>query len=1134
MKLLKLTFQNINSLYGKWTIDFENPAYTENGLFVLSGPTGSGKTSILDAICLALFGTTPRIEQISDKKNKKSVVFSKGADVCSAQLLFETDGKRYIASWAQEVNRNGNLNPARHQVSDGDGNLLESAASKTDKYIADLIKLDYSQFTRTVMLTQGNFDRFLASSSKEKSALFTEITGSQIYDEISSEAYDRKKAKEDKWKDITERISEVSLLTEDERSELEKSVCSFESRREELGKKRDQIKESLNWHAEIGKLREIGVGITEKEDQLRERTESFKVQEIKLEAAERAAEIEGVHDKLCTQEGILIVKRDRLETTSEQLIEKEKELKSAEELLDKAREDLAKREEEDEKARPVILKVRMADRELSNLEENRKEAEKEYDGRVQKFREAEMGVTEKEGALSLKNEELRRQEEYLKDHSDDGKLIVAYDGIRELLRDLAEQKKLQEGAESSVAEAEKDLENIKKAAENKVRQIDNQRKIFDKANQSLNELEEEKEKLLKGLTIQELERARDEQAGKVAAFKAVADFEEQRRQLQDGSPCPLCGAVHHPYALGNVPSGNEEQTKLDEMDERLQTVRRLFEKIEKAKKTVSDEQNGLRNAQGDLRNINGDIKHKEQIREERGQRRDEIADRVRTMENGLVGKLESFGVFQADLADAEAVLKRLAERKEKWQSHSEARDETKKAIGTLETEAAVLKNTMAEAEKERDKAKRILGDDESKLAEKKRERAELFGDKDPDEVEKQVRDAVTVADKKVKDLAESKNDAEKQRDQCRRDITRLEGEIKEENATLRELTDSFNEAIQQKGFQNRDDFKGACLKPEVRGRIREQKQQLENERTRLKTERELNEKALQEKIGMHKTDKSVEELEIERDETERELRKNEEELTDKKSQLSLDDRNREKTEQLQGEMETAKKEYQKWKRLWDVIGPNKNSFSNYVQTLTFDRVVQYANEWLEKMVPRYRLKRREEEPEKNTDDRKKKKVKDESVTSDTDSKETETSSGESRVNLNLDVIDFEQGGDVRVVENLSGGERFMVSLALALGISRLAGKNVQIDTFFLDEGFGTLDENALENAIDVLEQLQREGKTIGIVTHVEKLRGEESRIQTQIQAEKIGGGRSILNGPGVTRGAEEREPSAKPKKRGKK
>ena len=1133
MKLLKLTFQNINSLYGKWTIDFEDPAYTENGLFVLSGPTGSGKTSILDAICLALFGTTPRIDQISDKKNKKSVVFSKGADVCSAQLLFETDGKRYIAFWAQEVNRNGKLNPARHQVSDSDGNLLESNLSKTDKYIADLIKLDFPQFTRTVMLTQGEFDRFLASKSSEKSALFTKITGSQIYDEISKEASDRLKAKKENWDDIAERVGEISLLTENERSELEKSVRSFESRREELGKRRDQIKESLNWHAEMRKLREVGVGITEKENQLQKRTKSFKVQEIKLDAAERAAEIEGIYGKLCTQEGNLNVKRDSLKTALEHLTEKEQVLKSAEDLLDKAREDLAKRKEEDDKARPVILKVRKVDSELSNLEENRKDAEKEYNGRVQKFREAETGVTEKEGTLSLKNEELRRQEEYLRDHSEDEKLLVAYDGIRELFRNLAEQKKLQKGAESSVAEAEKDLENVKKVAEDKVRQSDIQQTKYDKANLSLNELEEEKEKLLGGSTIQELERARDEQAGKVAAFKAVADFEEQRRQLQDGNPCPLCGAVHHPYALGNVPSGNEEQTKLDQMDELLQTVRRLFGKIEEAKKVVNDEQNSLSQVKSDLRNVNDDILHKEQICKERSQRRDEITDRVRTMENGLLGNLERFGVFQADLVDAEAALKRLADRKEEWQSHSVACNATKKAIGMLETEVAVLKSTMDEAEKERTKAKQSLGDSESKLAEKTKERAELFGDKDPDEVEKQVRDAVTAADKKVKDLTESKNDAEKLRDQYRRDITRLEGEIKEENATLRELTDSFNEAIRRKGFQNRDDFREAILSPEARGQIREQKQQLENERTRLKTERELNEKALQEKVNMNKTDKSVEELGFELDETERELRKNEEELTDRKTHLSLDDKNREKADQLQGEMETAKKEFQKWKGLWDVIGPHKNSFSDYVQTLTFDRVVRYANEWLEKMVPRYRLKRRED-PEKITDDRKKKKVKDESVTSDTDSKETETSSGESRVKLNLDVIDFEQGGDVRVVENLSGGERFMVSLALALGISRLAGKNVQIDTFFLDEGFGTLDENALENAIDVLEQLQREGKTIGIVTHVEKLRGEESRIQTQIQVEKVGGGRSILHGPGVTRGAEEWEPSAKPNKRGKK
>jgi exonuclease SbcC len=116
--------------------------------------------------------------------------------------------------------------------------------------------------------------------------------------------------------------------------------------------------------------------------------------------------------------------------------------------------------------------------------------------------------------------------------------------------------------------------------------------------------------------------------------------------------------------------------------------------------------------------------------------------------------------------------------------------------------------------------------------------------------------------------------------------------------------------------------------------------------------------------------------------------------------------------------------------------------------------------------------------------------------------------------LELNVIDNYQAGEIRSTKNLSGGESFIVSLALALGLSQMASRTVRVDSLFLDEGFGTLDEDTLETALATLAGLRQDGKLIGVISHVPALK---ERIGTQIQVIPETGGQSILIGPGCLR-----------------
>ena len=194
--------------------------------------------------------------------------------------------------------------------------------------------------------------------------------------------------------------------------------------------------------------------------------------------------------------------------------------------------------------------------------------------------------------------------------------------------------------------------------------------------------------------------------------------------------------------------------------------------------------------------------------------------------------------------------------------------------------------------------------------------------------------------------------------------------------------------------------------------------------------------------------------------------------------LKNDEDCRRRLAQLSEQETNRRKEYDRWSALNDLIGSAKgDQFSRYVQGLTFRRLVNAANLQLGHLSERYRLKVSLEN------------------------------------SLHLDVIDLWQAGEVRTSRNLSGGESFIVSLALALALSH-GMKEVRVDSLFLDEGFGTLDEDSLETVLDCLNRLREKGKMVGVISHVPVLR---ERIDCQIRLVPGAHGHSVLTGPGCSR-----------------
>ena len=195
-----------------------------------------------------------------------------------------------------------------------------------------------------------------------------------------------------------------------------------------------------------------------------------------------------------------------------------------------------------------------------------------------------------------------------------------------------------------------------------------------------------------------------------------------------------------------------------------------------------------------------------------------------------------------------------------------------------------------------------------------------------------------------------------------------------------------------------------------------------------------------------------------------------------RQQLKQDAENRQQQQALMQEIEKVAQQVEDWGYLNALIGSKEgDKFRKFAQGLTLDNLVWLANNQLTRLHGRYLLQRKASEA------------------------------------LELEVVDTWQADAVRDTRTLSGGESFIVSLSLALGLSHMASKNVRVDSLFLDEGFGTLDEEALDTALETLAGLQQDGKLIGVISHVPALK---ERISTQIQVSPQTGGRSQISGPG--------------------
>ena len=1218
MRILQIHLRNLNSLTGTWSIDFTAPEYTADGIFAITGPTGAGKTTLLDAITLALFGCTPRLGRVTKTNNE---IMSRATGECYAEVEFATTAGRFRCHWSQHRSRRsgtGELQQHTHEIVDAEtGKVLETKVREVGLLVEKLTGLDYEQFTRSILLAQGQFAAFLNADASQRAPILEQITGTEIYSRISIRVHERTAEERKKTDLIRAETGMITVLSAEEENSLGDTLDATVLSAENLQTDLTRVTASIHLLQATEQAEEAFLRARSKMAQWHKRFQMVMPELQLLERGQQAQQIEDDVKTLHTLQQKTVAEQVALEKCRKTLLEKTQQRDDTTKTLTANEQAVTAILKQQDKAAETIKSVRLLDSKI---------AEKDFllkaqaaDIQTLRLEQQQLQAVEKKLTAELTQMTGRQAAaaHYLEQQAVDGTLVEHFEKIRQQCTELThlDEKYKQEQKKSThlanqLKQAQKDLTTArtnstkaKQTLENNQLGLDGykKKKLHLLAGETLATLNKKVEELAsKEQTLKELQRLLPQKAmfqevmvkqkEQLVAFEKqttllqrelgvktakeaelnqqieqlqkiqqqhllVANLETERQKLHHGHPCPLCGAIEHPWS-DNTPPVEDQKTTLQEASQQLHIVRdgiaadraslsainkdihysqqaltqankdyttthsqleglrknldlspkhsttleqvndlhqqtidrllhlknclqqiqvidentlRLQAKTDKTNQIYNDACYALQSGEHNVTSAEKDLhQHTHRIKEAALQLTDKL--------NQLNQQLQPLNVEQCAINNIPALLATLEQRRNQWKKtvlehqqldltitkHRAEVDKAQASLATLDASLKKLGVTLDEL-KEKRKKEHI-------------ERNQLFGKKDPELEEQQWK----------RKIAKAESDREQSRQLLLEVEKTVSGLTEKQHAIEQSLTKISAEHMQQEqhvtqllnanNFSSLREYKEALLPQEKLAALSARKMALDKEQT--ETAHRLREKSLEllQLKNQDPGDKPIETLQQEQKNLTEAFEQLQQQIGAVREKLHKNTAAKKALQDRHDALNLQQQEESRWELLHQLVGSaDGKKFRVFAQGITFDLLIGHANTHLETMNDRYILLRDPAQP------------------------------------LELQVLDNYQAGEIRSTRNLSGGESFIVSLALSLGLSSMASQNVQIDSLFLDEGFGTLDQEALDTALHTLTGLQREGKLIGVISHVHLL---QERISLQITVTPQADGTSLLEGPG--------------------
>ena len=1118
MKLIKLEILNLASLdrQGGEVIDFENGALGNSNIFSIVGPTGSGKSTILDAICLALYNLAPRYPKTKGARNQSIEIYgekddneknripptdgrnilTRGKKEGYSKLTFlANNGNIYRAEWHVSIARvnYNDVNTQLYQITQSNGKLNEDL-DDWDK-IPQIIGLDYEQFLRTVLIAQGSFANFLKANEEDKFKLLEKLIGcEEQYTRIAEEIKNKKEDAVYKYTQLNSQYSvfENSIIPQEELATLTERIKQLEEEEKKVKAELQKVSEALNWYtreekhiADIATYDNALKEARQKLDAMKAEIELLEVHDSTLPAAAIFKDIKSNEGTAKSLEGKLKELNGTFQNLTETIQNEEKGLEILTQNVKNANQEL-------ENQRPHINKARSIKGELLSVKKSVVEKDT-----AQKESEKALGIAKKN--LADNAEAIKTFEAELKKTTEDFNNLKAdidtkKENLAQTVKDATSkfeaEKKKNEGKNATLlqeakAKAEKEQRDLEKAIEilKKIRDVSTTLENNDNKTKQLTARNKEIEDALTKLTIKSLREELDTLT-RTQTLMTSEKWEHHRANLSDGQPCPLCGSTHHPYQnnsalqpvlddlqklISEKSSALEEQTNQEQVltKEQAQNQGKIDELVRNSEKTQKDlqELNKQRSdGHASYPDWPDDADTLEKIFPSIKAEAEKATSELKTY-NNIVENIEKLRKIKENAEKKQNDYSKQAEKQLRVAEEKKTNADT-----NLKTEKGKTEN-LQKQEKEKELA--LANDTEAwkkakeELIKKENALKDEIGEKDPDTFEQQL----TEAKQKAENAVNKKNE---EIGKLREELSKVKGNIETTENSQKETTEKLAQNKTKLGAwiieynaKHAEKHISADTIAQISNAtnnweaIRNHQKQASEAFTTAQTTYNNELKAHTDHQAAKPTD-SKDTLLLQKTDLEN---KSNEELVNSKARMQKHDEAQKQMGTMLNQMNDTKCQKEEWEQIYSAIGSDGKTLRKIAQCYTLNFLVAHANAEIRKFNSRYELVQ-----VKNS--------------------------------LGIRVIDHDRADDIRDITSLSGGETFIVSLGLALGLSSLSSKNISFGNLFIDEGFGTLDPDTLAIVIDSLANLQSsQGKKVGVISHTDTM---SERITTQIRIIKNG------------------------------